>query len=178
MAAAPPPVWPTPLGTVQPANPFNPEAASTALRKAMKGLGTDEAAIIKILTTHCNAQRIEIEKVYKQMHGRTQVRHTTNKITMSENAIAENNGFEMIKRYLMFLLTHQQLLFEVITSLHVNSAKWQGDGGKTAVSFTEHNDTHMAVSARKNTYIIVKWRFLLELFCVRDMENSPIKTSK
>ncbi|KAK3778627.1 hypothetical protein RRG08_040807 [Elysia crispata] len=70
MAAAPPPIWPTPLGTVQPADPFNPETASQALRKAMKGLGTDEATIIKILTTHCNAQRREIEKVYKQMHGR------------------------------------------------------------------------------------------------------------
>ncbi|GFN94415.1 Annexin, partial [Plakobranchus ocellatus] len=70
MAAAPPPVWPTPLATVQPANPFDAEKAAQALRKAMKGLGTDEATIIRILTTNCNAQRMEIEKVYKQMHGR------------------------------------------------------------------------------------------------------------
>ncbi|CAG5119449.1 unnamed protein product [Candidula unifasciata] len=66
----PPPVYPTQWGTVQPANPFDPEKAAEALRKAMKGLGTNEDAIIQVLTSHCNAQRLEIEKKYKQMHGR------------------------------------------------------------------------------------------------------------
>ncbi|BFZ06112.1 hypothetical protein BsWGS_09150 [Bradybaena similaris] len=68
--ALPPPVYPTQWGTVQPAQPYDPEKAAEALRKAMKGLGTNEDAIIQVLTSHCNAQRQEIEKKYKQMHGR------------------------------------------------------------------------------------------------------------
>uniref|UniRef100_A0A0B6ZXK1 Annexin n=1 Tax=Arion vulgaris TaxID=1028688 RepID=A0A0B6ZXK1_9EUPU len=70
MAAVPVPVYPTQWGTVQPAHPYDAEKAAEGLRKAMKGLGTNEAAIIQILTSHCNSQRQEIEKKYKQMHGR------------------------------------------------------------------------------------------------------------
>lgn len=68
--AVPAPVMPTQWSTILPAQPFDAEKASEGLRKAMKGLGTNEDAIIQILTSHCNAQRIEIEKKYKQMHGR------------------------------------------------------------------------------------------------------------
>lgn len=61
---------PTQFGTVQVANPFNPEQAAGGLRKAMKGLGTDEDAVIAFVTSHCVGQRCEIEKQYKQMFGR------------------------------------------------------------------------------------------------------------
>jgi len=61
---------PTQFGTVQLANPFDPEQAANGLRKAMKGLGTDEDAVIDIVTSHCVGQRCEIEKKFKQMFGR------------------------------------------------------------------------------------------------------------
>ncbi|KAK6962064.1 annexin A6, partial [Biomphalaria glabrata] len=66
----PAPVWPSGMSSVHAANPFDPEKAAEALRKAMKGLGTDEGGIIKVLSTHCNAQRLEIDKKYKTMFGR------------------------------------------------------------------------------------------------------------
>ncbi|ESO86335.1 hypothetical protein LOTGIDRAFT_195070 [Lottia gigantea] len=56
--------------TVNPANPFNPEDAAAKLRKAMKGLGTDEAAIIDVVAHHSNQQRIQIEKQYKTSYGK------------------------------------------------------------------------------------------------------------
>ncbi|KAL8567207.1 hypothetical protein ACOMHN_046617 [Nucella lapillus] len=58
------------LPTVRPAMPFNPEGSADGLRKAMKGLGTDEAAIIDILVNHSNDQRREIERQYKTMYGK------------------------------------------------------------------------------------------------------------
>ncbi|KAH9514715.1 Annexin A5 [Bulinus truncatus] len=58
----PAPVWPSGMSSIKAANPFDPEKAADGLRKAMKGLGTNEDAIIKIFSSHCNAQRIEIDK--------------------------------------------------------------------------------------------------------------------
>ncbi|KAL5484154.1 hypothetical protein EMCRGX_G020602 [Ephydatia muelleri] len=57
-------------GTVQPAAHLNAEADAAALRKAMKGLGTDEAAIINVIAHRNNAQRQEIKIKYKLLHGR------------------------------------------------------------------------------------------------------------
>ncbi|XP_038628449.1 annexin A6 isoform X2 [Tachyglossus aculeatus] len=57
-------------GTVHPAVDFNPEADAKALRKAMKGLGTDESTIIDVLTHRSNAQRQEIRKTFKSHFGR------------------------------------------------------------------------------------------------------------
>ena len=41
-----------------------------ALRKAMKGLGTDEKAIIKVIANRTNAQRLEIKEVYEKTFNR------------------------------------------------------------------------------------------------------------
>ncbi|XP_046543180.1 annexin A11-like isoform X1 [Haliotis rubra] len=59
-----------PAPTVFATEPFNPEQAADAMRKAMKGLGTDEGTIINIMMTHDNRQRREIEKTFKTMFGK------------------------------------------------------------------------------------------------------------
>ncbi|KFV61318.1 Annexin A6, partial [Dryobates pubescens] len=57
-------------GTVQPAGSFNDDGDAQVLRKAMKGLGTDEGAIIEVLTQRSNAQRQQILQAYKAHYGR------------------------------------------------------------------------------------------------------------
>nr|XP_060490057.1 annexin A6 [Panthera onca] len=57
-------------GTVRPADNFNPDADAKALRKAMKGLGTDEDTIIDIITHRSNAQRQQIRQTFKSHFGR------------------------------------------------------------------------------------------------------------
>lgn len=57
-------------GTVFPAADFNADADGKALRKAMKGFGTDEGTIIEILTKRSNSQRQEIKKAFKSHFGR------------------------------------------------------------------------------------------------------------
>ena len=46
------------------------QADADALRKAMKGFGTDEATLIKICANRTNAQRLQIKDQYKASYGR------------------------------------------------------------------------------------------------------------
>lgn len=55
---------------MRPVNPFDPERDADILRKSMKGVGTDERAIIDVLCHRSNAQRQDIRKLYKTMFGR------------------------------------------------------------------------------------------------------------
>lgn len=57
-------------GTIVPVSPFDAEADCELLRKAMRGVGTDEAALIDILVKRSNPQRVEIRKRYKTMFGK------------------------------------------------------------------------------------------------------------
>lgn len=69
------------FGTVKPADPFNPEKDAEILKKAMKGLGTDEKAIIHIVS-HCNnQQRQEIKKMFKTMFGKDLIKELKSELS-------------------------------------------------------------------------------------------------
>ncbi|KAM9820144.1 annexin A4 [Neosynchiropus ocellatus] len=57
-------------GTVTEASGFDPEADAQKLRGAMKGAGTDEAAVIEVLAHRTIAQRQRIKEAFKQAVGK------------------------------------------------------------------------------------------------------------
>ncbi|GIX67369.1 hypothetical protein CEXT_740071 [Caerostris extrusa] len=57
-------------GTVRPFPNFDPKCDAEILRTAMKGFGTDEKAIIKVLGTRSNEQRVYIAIAFKQLYGK------------------------------------------------------------------------------------------------------------
>lgn len=59
--------------TVVPVNPFDPREDAAVLRKAMKGFGTDEKAIIHIVTQRSNEQRLRIAFEFKTLYGKVSV---------------------------------------------------------------------------------------------------------
>ncbi|KAI9589400.1 annexin B10-like [Glossina fuscipes] len=59
-----------PMPTILPAENFDIEADAAALRAAMKGFGTDEKAIIDMLTARSNAQRQKIKEHFLREYGR------------------------------------------------------------------------------------------------------------
>ncbi|XP_003745278.1 annexin A13 [Galendromus occidentalis] len=69
------------MATIKPVQPFTPDVDAKALRKAMKGLGTDEATLINILCARTAHQRSEIRTQYKQMHGRDLIEDLTKEIS-------------------------------------------------------------------------------------------------
>ena len=57
-------------GTVVPVSNFDAEEDAQILRKAMKGMGTNEKAIIGVVSKRSNDQLLEIKKKYKVLFGK------------------------------------------------------------------------------------------------------------
>ncbi|XP_063045738.1 annexin A5a [Engraulis encrasicolus] len=53
---------------------FNAKSDAELLRKAMKGIGTDEDTILMLLTSRSNRQRQEIKAAFKKAHGKDLVK--------------------------------------------------------------------------------------------------------
>ncbi|GAB6024230.1 hypothetical protein CHUAL_014236 [Chamberlinius hualienensis] len=75
------PTYSTTYGTIVPHQPFDPKNDAEMLRKAMKGIGTDEATIIRILCNRTAAQRAQIALDYKTLFGKDLVSNLKSELT-------------------------------------------------------------------------------------------------
>ncbi|KAG5450044.1 Annexin A11 [Clonorchis sinensis] len=67
--------------TLRPYPYFKPEEDCEKLRKAMKGLGTDEKAIIDVLAHRTADQRVQIVNKFKTMYGKDLIRELKSELT-------------------------------------------------------------------------------------------------
>ncbi|XP_047575587.1 annexin A3 isoform X2 [Lutra lutra] len=63
-------VWVGHRGTIRDYPGFSPSVDAEAIRKAIRGIGTDEKALISILTERTNAQRQLIVREYQAAYGK------------------------------------------------------------------------------------------------------------
>ena len=103
------------------------------LRKAMKGLGTDEKAIIKIIANRTNAQRLEIKEIYEQTFKRDLIKDFKSELSGNfEKAVlalfVPPIEFDVDQLYTAMkgLGTNEDTLIEIISSRdedHLNQIK-------------------------------------------------------
>uniref|UniRef100_A0A8C1FD98 Annexin n=1 Tax=Cyprinus carpio carpio TaxID=630221 RepID=A0A8C1FD98_CYPCA len=99
-------------GTVRPYQNFDPASDAKALRKAMKGFGTDEDTIIDIVTQRSNAQRQEIRRIFKSLLGR--VRHFNNALSSRWRHLSRLNIDKAL--YLCITVSYKKSLEDAIAS--------------------------------------------------------------
>lgn len=99
------------------------EADAQALRKAMKGIGTDEDAITKIIANRTSSQRQQLLKVYKRDLGRDLVEDLKSELTshMEEAAVALfdtplDYDCKELRAAMKGIGTDEDTLIEIITS--------------------------------------------------------------
>lgn len=63
-----------PRPVIRPAPNFSAEKDAEIIRKAMKGVGTDEQAIIGVISQRSNRQRVDIMNMFKTMYGKDLIR--------------------------------------------------------------------------------------------------------
>lgn len=103
--------------------PFNPDVDAKELRKAMKGMGTDEMAIINLLTKRTNRQRQIIAKHYRKIYDRhlmedlkSELSGTLEDVALSLMLLPAVLDARTIKKAIAGFWPDEQTLIEVIGS--------------------------------------------------------------
>ncbi|GCC31087.1 hypothetical protein chiPu_0009542 [Chiloscyllium punctatum] len=68
-------------GTIKPVANFNAQADAEILRQAMKGAGTNEQAIIDVVSNRSNEQRQKIKLAFKTLYGKDLIKDLKSELT-------------------------------------------------------------------------------------------------
>ncbi|XP_052806894.1 annexin A6-like [Mya arenaria] len=149
-------------GTVKAYAKFNAEQDAEVLHKAMKGLGTDEEAIINVVCYRSNTQRQEIVSTYKTMFGKDLIEdvkgdlsgHFLDTIKALLMAPAEYDAYQL-RKAMKGLGTDEDVLIEVLCTrsnaqlkevIRVYKEKFNRDLEKDIISDTSGHFKKLLVS--------------------------------
>eukprot|EP00105_Crassostrea_gigas_P019633 XP_011438183.1 PREDICTED: annexin A7 [Crassostrea gigas] len=164
--------------TLKPASNFNAENDANVLRKAMKGLGTDEKAIIDVLAHRSCSQRQEIKALYKTMFGKDLVKDLKSELGGKfEDVIvglmmteAEYDASEL-KRAMKGLGTDEDAMIEILCSRTNQQIKDIKDAYKRLFKATLEKDIESDTSGHFK-------RLMVSLASGGRMENQPVDMTK
>lgn len=112
-------------GTVFPATQFHVEEACNTIKKAFKGFGTDEDAVINVVTLHDNDQRQKIKEQYKLMFGKDLMKELKSELKGDfEDVICglmnlpEVHHAEHVKKAIKGSGTNEDALIEIFVSIN------------------------------------------------------------
>ncbi|XP_062281188.1 annexin A6 [Scomber scombrus] len=138
--------------TIRPASDFDPAADAQALRKAMKGFGTDEDAIIDIIAHRSNTQRQEIRQAFKSLLGRDLMKDLKSELSKNLERLiialmltpAEFDA-KMMRKAMEGAGTDEHALIEILATrsneeIHAMNAAYQ-EGYKKSLEEAIQSDT-------------------------------------
>merc|ERR1719419_1707003 len=109
------------MATILPAEVWDAEADAKVLRKAMKGFGTDEKALIDIVATRSWKQLKEIEDMFKTAFGRdlkddikSELKGNLEQVVLARFLSPDELDAVMLRKAMKGIGTNEQLLVHVI----------------------------------------------------------------
>ncbi|XP_078317151.1 annexin A7-like isoform X3 [Crassostrea virginica] len=164
--------------TLRPAKNFSAENDANILRKAMKGFGTDEKAIIDVLAYRSCSQRQQIKSMFKTMFGKDLIKDLKSELggkfedvvlglMMSES---EYDAYEL-KRAMKGLGTDEDAMIEILCS-------------RTNQQIKDINDTYKRMYGKKLEEDIISdtsghfKRLMVSLASGGRMENQSVDMKK
>jgi len=112
-------------GTVFPATPFHVEEDCNTIKKAFKGFGTDEEAVINVVTARDNDQRQKIKEQYKVLFGKDLIKELKSElkgdfedVIVSLMQTPEVLHAEHVKKAIKGAGTNEDALIEIFVSIN------------------------------------------------------------
>ena len=152
----------------------SPEQDAEALRKAMKGIGTDEDAIIKIIANRTNAHRQKIKVAYKSAFGRDLISDLKSELHGNfEDAVLAlfvepvEYDCEQLKKAMKGMGTDEGTLIEIIAS----RPNWLLKNIKA--KYKEKYGKELEDAVKKETSGDLQRMLISLLQCARSENNNP-----
>ncbi|XP_071837117.1 annexin B9-like [Apostichopus japonicus] len=145
-----------PKPTVVPLPGFDKDSDAAVLRKAMKGLGTDEKAIINVLVCRSNNQRQEIAAHFKTAYGKDLITDLKKELTgdFEDGVLGLMDPFPVydarcLKKAMKGVGTDESTLLEILCAR--NNAQIKAI--KDAYKKTYHNDLESDLQSETSGYL-------------------------
>jgi len=171
--------------TIKPKEDFDAEAEAAALRKAMKGMGTNEEAIINCLSVLTAAQRAETTVMYKTLYGKDLQKDLKGELSGDfRNAVMElildQAGFDAthLRRAVKGLGTNERTLIEILTTRSNQQIKDIKAYYKSELGRDLEKDIHGDTSGHFRRALISMLQANRDETPVVDMEKAKTDASK